>query len=470
MRWATSLAASRGALQVLQPGDAAGEFVVAVIFKETVADADRDLVGIERAFDRKQPVAVLVALADADRLIGGAVKLFANLDFEQRPLLLDHDNKVEAAGEGGKFLTADRPGAADLEQPDAELVAFDFVDTEFVERLADVEIALAGGDDADLGIAAAGGDDAVELVGMHEGEHGVALVIVQASFLRQDLIVEPDIQPAGRHPEVFGDDDIDPLQAGVDRRRRFDRLVHRLQRRPGAGEARHRPAVEAVIEHFLDPGGVQDRDHHVDEVIFGLVGGGGGFGGVVVAHQRQHAAVLGGAGIIGVAEHVAGAVDPGTLAVPHGENAIELAFAAQFGLLRTPDRGGGQVLIDAALEADIAFIEKRPGADELAVEPPQGGAPIPGHEACSIEPVTAIKLLLHQAEPDQRLIAGHEDAALTEVELVVEMDVAKRHRAEASRMNGAGQFALPGSILPGVRLYTGIWCAKHPRQCRPPHP
>src|SRR5271169_5942427 len=96
--------------------------------------------------------------------------------------------------------------------------------------------------------------------------------------------------------------------------------------------------------------------------------GGRGFGGVVAAHQRQRAAVFGGAGKISMAEYVAGAVDAGALAVPHGENAIELAFAAQLRLLGAPHRGCGQVFVDAALEADVALFEKSFGADELAVE------------------------------------------------------------------------------------------------------
>ena len=78
--------------------------------------------------------------------------------------------------------------------------------------------------------------------------------------------------------------------------------------------------------------------------------GGGGFGGVVVAHQRQHAAMLRGAGEVGVAEDVAGAVDARALAVPDAEHAVVLALAAQLGLLRAPERGGGEVLVEAGLE------------------------------------------------------------------------------------------------------------------------
>ena len=94
------------ALEFLQPRDARREVVVAVIFEEPLADADRDLVGVERAFDGEQPVARFVALADDDRLVGAAVKFFADLDFDQRALLLDDDDEVEAGGEVREFAAA----------------------------------------------------------------------------------------------------------------------------------------------------------------------------------------------------------------------------------------------------------------------------------------------------------------------------------------------------------------------------
>ena len=118
---------------------------------------------------------------------------------------------------------------------------------------------------------------------------------------------------------------------------------------------------------------------------------------MVVAHERQHAAVFGAAGQVGMTEHIAGAVDAGPFAVPHGEDAIVLALAAQLRLLRAPNRGGGQVLVDAALEADIAFFEKRAGAEELAVEAAKRRTAIAGNEASGAQPVTPVQLLLHQA-------------------------------------------------------------------------
>ena len=211
-----------------------------------------------------------------------------------------------------------------------------------------------------------------------------------------------------------------------------------------AAEARHRPAVETVVENLLHAGGVQDRDHHVDEVVFGLVRGGRGFGGVVVAHQRQHAAVLRGAGEIGVAEDVAGAVDARPLAVPEAEHAVELALAAQLRLLRAPQRGRGDVLVEAGLEADVVFVEDALRADELLVEGAERRAAIAGDVARGVEAGAAVALLLHQAEPHDGLEAGDEDAALGEVVLVVERDVVERHRAGLR-----GQCALATKRAPG---------------------
>ena len=133
----------------------------------------------------KQPVAALILLADDRRLHGGAVKVFADLHLDQRALLLDHDDHFEAAREIPDVLDVERPRTADLEQAHPDLVRPGFVDADFLERLADVEIALADGDDADLGVAAARIDHPVEAVGADEGRCGGALVFVQPRLLAE---------------------------------------------------------------------------------------------------------------------------------------------------------------------------------------------------------------------------------------------------------------------------------------------
>src|SRR5215472_14300777 len=138
----------RDALELLQPRHPGADIVTAVIVEQPLAEADCNLVGIERAFDREQPIAGFVLLADADRLVGGAVKLFADLHLDQRAFFLDHDDQIEAFGKFLQLALAERPDASDLVQPDAKLVALELIDAEFVETLPDVEITLAGRDDA----------------------------------------------------------------------------------------------------------------------------------------------------------------------------------------------------------------------------------------------------------------------------------------------------------------------------------
>src|SRR5215469_3520063 len=208
---------SQNSLRLLERGNPRGDLLVATDpLQDALADADRDLVGIERTLHREQPIAPLVLLADADRLVRGAIELFAHLHLDQRSLLLDHDDELEPVGELLEVSLADRPRASDLVEPNAEIGALDFVDPELVERLTHVEIALADGDAADFRLPPARGDVLVELVRAHEGEHGVALVVVQPRLLAENGIAQADVEPAFGRDEVLGNDDVDPLQACVD--------------------------------------------------------------------------------------------------------------------------------------------------------------------------------------------------------------------------------------------------------------
>src|ERR1043165_7708593 len=160
--------------------------------------------------------------------------------------------------------------------------------------------------------------------------------------------------------------------------------VHAFERRPRAAVARHRPAVERVVDDLLNAGRVQDRDHHIDEMEFGLVRRGGGFRRVVVADQGTPAAVLRGAGEIGMAEDVAGAIDARPLAVPHAEYAVVLALAPQLRLLRAPDGGRGKVLVQAGLEQDVARRGAGLRAHELLIGRAERRAAIARDVACGV--------------------------------------------------------------------------------------
>ncbi len=111
-------------LRLAQPVHPVSQLRHIAVFQDAVADGDGDLVGVERALDREEPFALLVALADTDRLVGGAVKLFAHLHFDQRALLLDHDDEFEPLGEFLELRASDRPGQAILSRRMPRSLAF----------------------------------------------------------------------------------------------------------------------------------------------------------------------------------------------------------------------------------------------------------------------------------------------------------------------------------------------------------
>ncbi len=127
---------------------------------EEAADALGDDVGDGRhrqlAGGRQQPLAVrplpeFVELADHPwpDLVLPVVEFFLELVFEQLTLFLDDQDFLQPFGEVAHPFRFERPDHAHLVQADADLGGQGFVDAQFVERLADVEIALAGGQDAE---------------------------------------------------------------------------------------------------------------------------------------------------------------------------------------------------------------------------------------------------------------------------------------------------------------------------------
>src|SRR5690606_5373104 len=121
--------------------------------------------------------------------ITAAVELFAHLRLDERALFFHHDDEIEAFGEPVDDRRIERPHHADLEQADTQLRGSNLVDAEIVQRLADVEIALACRYDADLGTASAGQDDAVDSVGAGECGRGEPLVPVQPHFLLMPVVI-----------------------------------------------------------------------------------------------------------------------------------------------------------------------------------------------------------------------------------------------------------------------------------------
>ena len=75
------------------------------------------------------------------------------------------------------------------------------VDAEIGQRLAHIEIGLAGGDDAEPRRLAVD-HDAVELVGAGEGGDRRHLRPVQPPLLLERRVGPADVQPARRHLEI----------------------------------------------------------------------------------------------------------------------------------------------------------------------------------------------------------------------------------------------------------------------------
>ena len=95
-----------------------------------------------------QAGAPLVTLDSADAdvalAIGQVVQLFLEGVFEYLPLFFDHEDFVETLGEVVHAVRLQRPGHADLVQADADVGRRLFVDAEIGQRLARIEVGLAG--------------------------------------------------------------------------------------------------------------------------------------------------------------------------------------------------------------------------------------------------------------------------------------------------------------------------------------
>ena len=174
---------------------------------------------------------------------------------------------------------------------------------EIGQRLPEIEIGLAGRHDAEprrLRIQ----HDAVEAVDARERRHRLHLRAVQPPLLLHRRIRPADRKPARRHFEIIGHDDLDAIGIADDRGRAFDGLRNRLEADPATRVARQRKAQNAEIEIILQRRRIDHRHQCGGEHLLALMGERRGLAAMVVAGQRDHAAVRRGAGRVGVLERV----------------------------------------------------------------------------------------------------------------------------------------------------------------------
>ena len=127
-----------------------GEALVREDAVEAAGDERHEEAGGELAGPGDEAVVVLVALADhALGLVAGVVvEIFLELALDDAALLLDDEHLLLVADEGERGAPGERPDHADLVDVDAEAAAGGLVEAEEAQRLHQVEVALAGGDEA----------------------------------------------------------------------------------------------------------------------------------------------------------------------------------------------------------------------------------------------------------------------------------------------------------------------------------
>ncbi len=168
---------------------------------------------------------------------------------------------------------------------------------------------------------------------------------------------------------------------------------------------------------------------------------------VVVAGHSQHAAMCRRADEIAAVQRVAGAVDAGAFAVPHAEHAIDALAGEGVELLRAVQHGGGEVFVDAGLEADVVRVEQRLAAPEFPVQPAQRRAAIARHQRAGVQAGGAVEPGLLQQHADQRLDAGEQDRG-------VEIDEAAFQRGAGGRRGAVGP--RPISILDHLSAWRRV--------------
>ena len=182
--------------------------------------------------------------------------------------------------------------------------------------------------------------------------------------------------------------------------------------------------MNAQVEDFLYRGREEHRRAAGLENVVALVRGGGTLGNMVVTGHGDDAAELGGTRHVGVLEDIGSAVDARPLAVPDAEHAIELvgALRREAQLLRAPQRGRRQLLVDARLEHDVLRLEVLAGFPQRLVVAAERRAAIAADEAGRVLAVLPIAQALQHRQLDEGLHAAHEGAAVIERVLVVERD------------------------------------------------
>ena len=218
----------------------------------------------------EKPFAMLVKLAHHPRPDSGAqvVELLLELALDDAALLFDNEHLFEPRRKPANAIRFQGPTHADPEQSDAKLRRPAPVDPKIFQRLLDIQVGLAAGDDAQPGIRAVD-DETIQSVGPGERQDGRQLVALKPPFLLHGRIRPADVQAAVR--QLHGRLDDPRNTRNLHGLRGIGVFLGQLERHPTATEPGQPVALEPQLEHILQIGGIEDRNPRVDETVFALL-------------------------------------------------------------------------------------------------------------------------------------------------------------------------------------------------------
>ena len=375
-----------------------------------------DHVGVEVDLRRQQALTVLVALADDPRGMRRAVEGLLERGLDERALLFDHDDLLEAARELVHDLALERPDHAELEDSDAGALELGRAETEAAQGVDEVVVGLAGRDDAEPRVAGALDPVDAILAGVRERELGAHAehrsLHLERLWRKQMTARLMLIAEIGQHRE-----DAPGRHLGG-----ADRVGHArddLEAGPQPGGARAGVGVQAEIHDLLDAAREEDRHVQRGEQRLGRARNRRGLAGGVVAHDGEAAAGARDAHEVAVAQRVRRAIEAGSLAVPHAEHAVVLRAGQVARQLAAPGGGGPELLVQARDVPDVVLVEQLAIARELLVKAPERRALIARDHRAGRQARAAVGAMLVEHHAHEPLDAGEEDAALVEDVLVL---------------------------------------------------
>ena len=299
----------------------------------------------------------------------------AQLPFQERSAIFDHQDFLKPFGKGACGIGIQGPSQAHF--PDAQALGAGeiFRNASFSQSLTQHRKSLATHGDAETRIGAIQ-HHAVNAIGPRKGIGARQLHMPQAFFLQHRRVSGADMYAIGRccHALRFA--------CGVKCRVQHHRhggvhgVGHAFHAHPGAGVTTKRNALQPIFQHLAHIGGVQHGDFQIHKGIFAARSDRGGFGRRIIPCQHQHTTQRRATGRIGVAQHIARAIHPRPLAIPNAENAIQARPRCQMHLLRAPNGGRRQILIQPRLKHHIMRTQPFRLARQFPIKSAERGAPI----------------------------------------------------------------------------------------------